>query len=181
MGLDITAYSRLRPVGKHVKDPALNEGEPGGVDDWCHYDDHVQAFAYDSFPDSFRGIPVLGTRQLGGGSVLLHGGCFEVTDGTQEYDFRAGSYGGYGQWRADLQQQFNPGRVADGPFYELIWFADNEGCIGPGAAKDLLEDFRVHFERYMPPADQHAWFMSKYVGWMKAFELAADGGLVQLH
>lgn len=95
MGLDITAYSHLKHVGKHAKDPALNEGEPGGVDDWCYYDNHVQ-------------------------------GCYEVTDETVTHGFCAGSYGGYNRWRQNLQDQFNPSREPNGPFYELIWFADNE-------------------------------------------------------
>lgn len=181
MGLDITAYSRLRPVGFHEKVVELNEGEPGGLTDYCYYENHVQAYAYDTFPLSFRGIPVLGMRQLGGGDVFMQGGCYEETAGTEILRFRAGSYGGYGEWRGDLQEQFNPGRDPEGPFYELIWFADNEGCIGPEAAKDLLVDFRAHFERYMPPEDGRDWFMAKYMDWMRAFELAADGGLVDFH
>jgi hypothetical protein len=93
---------------------------------------------------------------------------------------RAGSYSGYNAWRADLQRQFNPAVDEDGPFFELIYFADNEGCIGPEAAKDLLEDFRLHFERYMSGA--HAdYFTAKYQDWTRAFELAADGGLVDFH
>lgn len=180
MGLDITAYSRLKHIGKHEKDIALNEGEPGGPDDFCYYDGHVQAYAYDSFPQSFRGIPVLGKRAVSGGDYFIEGGCFEHTPETVTHGFRAGSYGGYGQWRADLQRQFNPARVPDGPFYELIWFADNEGSIGPEAAKDLLEDFRLHFEHYMPPSSD-GWWLTKYRDWTKAFELAADGGLVDFH
>jgi hypothetical protein len=49
VGLDITAYSNLKPVGKHTDEA------------WCENEDHIYAFAYDSFPLSFRGIPVLGT------------------------------------------------------------------------------------------------------------------------
>lgn len=180
MGLDITAYSRLKHVGRHEKDVARNEGEPGGLDDWCYYGGHVQAFAYDTFPASFRGIPLLGTRKVGHDEVFLDGGCFATTDETETHPFRAGSYGGYGQWRADLQRQFNPSRDPDGPFYELIWFADNEGSIGPEAAKDLLADFREHATRYTPDRYED-YFRDKYEDWTRAFELAADGGLVHFH
>jgi hypothetical protein len=173
MGLDITAYSRLKHVGKHA-------------DGWCDesYDDdfnrvHVQAFAYEDFPQSFRGIPVLGTKAASG-SAFIDGGCFAVTAETKTHAFRAGSYGGYNAWRADLQRQFNPLRNADGPFYELIWFADNEGCIGPEAAKDLLADFREHADRYAP-GEYEDYFRQKYQDWTTAFELAADGGLVDFH
>lgn len=170
MGLDITAYSRLRYVGEHVKDPELNEGEPGP---WCYYKGHVNAYAYEDFPQSFRGVPIL--RRDDG---CVFGGCFEVTDETQEHRFRAGSYSGYNAWRADLQKQFNPSRDPDGPFYELIWFADNEGVIGPEAAADLLADYRLLGATYTSfyRDGGEAW-----ADWGKAFELAADGGLIDFH
>jgi hypothetical protein len=162
MGLDITAYSKLTAVGQHA------------TGDWCEDGDHVTAFAYDTFPASFRGIPILVTESTSGGS-FLQGGCYAVTDSTETHGFRAGSYGGYNAWRADLARQFNRETAPDKPFYELIWFADNEGCIGPDAAKDLLVDFREHAAAYVPRDD---YARSKYVDWTRAFELAADGGLV---
>jgi hypothetical protein len=171
MGLDITAYSRLTAVGKHT-------------DDWCEDDDHVTAMAYDCFPQSYRGLPVLATEQHGGTGFVM-GGCYAITPETKTHGFRAGSYGGYNQWRADLQQQFNPDREPDGPFYELIWFADNEGCIGPDAAADLLADFRQHAAAYAPSEHpdyfREKYFREKYQDWTRAFELAADGGLVSFH
>lgn len=181
MGLDITAYSKLIYIGEHEFDTERNEGEPGP---YCYYENHVQAYAYDAFPASFRGIPVLGQD-----NGCLRGGCFEYTDGTETHGFRPGSYGGYNAWRQDLAEQFNPAPIIgmregmrepdpDLPFYELIWFADNEGTIGPEAAKDLLADFRAHAEAYRPRAP---WFGEVYADWTRAFELAADGGLVDFH
>lgn len=194
MGLDITAYSRLKHVGMHEKDPELNEGEPGGVDDWCYYDGHVQAFAYDCFPQSYRGIPVIGKK----GEFVL-GGCYETTPETETIAFQAGSYGGYSAWRSDLAAQFNPAPITLDlgrpvmaepdpalPFYELIWFADNEGSIGPEAAADLLADFReCAAARYvMPDPSEGAWRKdgnTRYQLWTRACELAADGGLIRFH
>jgi hypothetical protein len=161
MGLDIIAYSNLAPIGKHVEEL------------WCPDDDHIQAFAYDVFPQSFRGIPVLSTR-----GEFVDGGCYERTDKTETLDFRAGSYGGYGQWREDLQRQFNPQREVNGPFYELIWFADNEGSIGPEAAADLLVDFREHADRYDPSGAYPDYSREKYRDWTRACQLAADSGLI---
>lgn len=178
MGLDITAYSHLQHVGEHEKDPALNEGEPGGLRDWCYYENHVQAFAYDCFPGSYRGLPTLWTER-----GCFHGGCYETTEQTQTHSFCAGSYGGYNRWRESLAQQFNaPVNEPDPakPFYELIWFADNEGCIGPEAAKDLLVDFREHAEAFQSPFEFSA-LGDAYKHWTRAFELAADGGLVRFH
>lgn len=164
MGLDITAYSRLTAVGKHVED-------------WCEEDDHVHAFSYDSFPQSFRGIPILGTDYFPDGSAFLEGGCYAVTDNTETHGFRAGSYGGYNVWRANLQEQFNPDRHPDGPFYELIWFADSEGTIGPEAARDLLADFQELADPDVVPAG----WPNRFSDWTRAFELAAADGLVRFH
>lgn len=165
MGLDITAYSNLWRIGAHHDN------------DWCDSEDHIEVYAYDAFPQSFRGIPVVATKK-----DFLYGGCYSTTDKTQTFGFRAGSYGGYGQWRADLQAQFNPQRDPEGPFYELIWFADNEGAIGPDAARDLLADFREHADSYNPYAPGYAdHFREKYQDWTRACELAADGGLIDFH
>jgi hypothetical protein len=171
MGLDITAYSQLKHIGWHPFESDQNEGEPGP---WCYHEGHVQTFSYDCFPQSFRGIPILGTRRLQDGTGILEGGCYAITDGTETHDFRF-SYGGYSAWRANLQEQFNPDRDPDGPFYELIWFADNEGSIGPEAARDLLADFTMHADRYTLPAN----WPNKFSDWIRAFELAADSGLVR--
>ncbi|HVC76421.1 MAG TPA: hypothetical protein VND96_07885 [Candidatus Micrarchaeaceae archaeon] len=71
----------------------------------------------------------------------------------------------------------NPGPFRDKPFFELIYFADTEGCIGPLAAADFAADFahgrdtgvRVRLDE----ADQ-----SLYEDWSRAFTLAGSGGLV---
>lgn len=174
MGLDITAYSNLKHIGKHEIDPALNEGEPGPH---CYYENHVDAFAYDTFPQSFRGIPVL-DKESSNGQGFLIGGCFEISEATETHGFRAGSYGGYNEWRRHLQERFNPNRDPQRPFYELIWFADNEGSIGPEAAQDLLADFLEHDGLFAPDDE---WMRRKYQDWTRAFVLAANSGLVRFH
>lgn len=181
-GLDITAYSHMQAIGLHTKDPKLNEGEPCGIDDWCFYDDHFEVFAYADFPRSFRGFATVATPNRGGG--FIYAGCYQTTADTVTHDFHAGSYGGYNRWREDLRNQFNPGHDPNGPFYELIWFADNEGSIGPEAAADLLVDFRTHADEYAgrhPHPGVDDWYKASYVDWTRAFELAADGGLVRFH
>lgn len=160
MGLDITAYNRLALVGRHVAS-------------WCEEDHHVQAFVYDAFPQSFDGVDVIAQEK-----GCLVGGCYALTDATQTHRFHAGSYSGYNDWRADLQAQFNPDRHPDKPFYELIWFADNEGTIGPAAAARLLHDFHDHADHYQP---RHRGFAENYADWTRAAELAADSGLIHFH
>lgn len=169
MGLDVTAYSHLRPIGTHVVGHS-----------WCEVEEHVVAYAYECFPQSFRGIPVLGRDSLTEGPRFVYGGCFERTAETEAHSFRAGSYGGYGAWREDLRTQFNPDHDPLGPFYELTYFADNEGTIGPEAAADLFEDFVTYWPLYRPPGPDYLQD-TRYTDWMRAFELGREGGLVALH
>lgn len=187
MGLDITAFSRLEIWPDHVPE----------VGEWCHVNEdwetdeerHIRAFAYDPFDRSFRGLPILGSAR-----DSMWGYCYRITEKTETHAFRAGSYTGYNHWRANLAEQFNPAPIdpisrgmlqpdPDLPFYELIWFADNEGTIGPEAAGDLLVDFREHADRFTPPGEEewHDYSRRKYSDWTRAFELAADGGLVSFH
>lgn len=188
MGLDITAYSNLTYIGVH---------EP--ADDWLcgqQYDDetgkrnHMPAYAYKAFPHALKGLR--GTRLFATkhGDRFLYGGCFTATDRTETHGFRAGSYSGYGDWLQRLAELFNPYRRRDGrpsprgPFYELIWFADNEGTIATEAARSLLADFRTHESVYIAAARSGAYAdynIGRYRDWTRACELAAADGLIDFH
>jgi hypothetical protein len=174
VGLDITAYSNLEFASAHRVV-------------WCEDENHIQTYAYDCFPRSFRGIPIRWTdTSIGrGGESFIQGGCFAATPRTEVHGFRAGSYGGYNQWREDLARQFNGPTITDAdpdkPFYELIYFADNEGCIGPEAAADLFIDFTMHFGLYDPKCWYPDAARQSYGDWTRAFALAAENGLVVFH
>jgi hypothetical protein len=154
MGLDIVAYSNLTPVGLHT-------------DEWCEDEDHIAAYAYKEFPRSFRGIAILDEDP-----PFVRGGCYAKTGKTESMSFRAGSYGEYNRWRTELQNRFNIGPDEDRPFYELIWFVDNEGTIGPEAARDLLADFEA-------AGDQSDEFGPNWTDFREACRLAADNGLIE--
>lgn len=123
----------------------------------------------------------------------------ELQDGFYTYathgSFAAGSYGGYNIWRnqlaalagypAIINQEHEPPEVSnaagawqakEGPFWELINFADNEGTIGAAVAAKLAKDFG----EFQSKADAHPdeYFRTKYTAWRRAFELASDGGAV---
>ena len=178
MGLDIRAYSNLRYVGHHEK----------WSDEDAHYDQHHEAYAYADFPHALMGVPNVQAKAYGS-TAFLSGGCFEETEKTESHGFRAGSYSGYNAWRRDLSDEFNPARAngqpsPEGPFYELIWFADNEGVIADVAATNLLTAFRQHEVEYRAAhaGTEHGdWFIEKYADWMRACELAATGGLIDFH
>lgn len=182
MGLDITAYEIAKLV------PSPHEYDP----DTCYDNGHVEAFAYQGFERSFRGLAdadVVKKSESGWSSAIFIGGrCYDISSG-ENFDFRAGSYGGYTEWRRQLSNAVldvdpseiwkNPQAFQDKPFYELIHFADNEGCIGPEAAADLFDDFAAYRDELAVSEDQ--WFMQSYDNWMTAFELARETGLVDFH
>lgn len=168
MGLDITVYSGL----KRVEPQPECEDTPDGM---------AHIYVNPDFPERADG---------------LQNGyyAFDADDG-----FAAGSYGGYGQWRNTLawlagypavrhESSYKPPEEsyaagawaeAEGPFYELIHFADNEGTIGPLTSAKLAKDFAD----FQAKADkcEDAWFRNKYADWRKAFEMAANGGCVSFY
>jgi hypothetical protein len=178
MGLDITAYS----------DMALTEPHPSSEDDpgWCWIDGHQQTFAYQGFEQSFRGLADPDEIFQ---KDFIGGRCYEPTAATETYRFSAGSYGGYNQWRDQLSLTMagctakhiwmNRDDYRDAPFFELICFADNEGCIGPDAAKDLLADFRAGTDRWFTEVDPIA--RQRYGDWTRACELASRNGFIDFH
>ncbi len=165
MGLDVTAFARVELTPEHTS----------GQD--CEDEDHVLAFTLD-FPRSIRG--------------LIKDRCYRVEEPV--HGFRAGSYASYHHFRILLCQAalgipfdtllMDPLAYVDEPFYELLNFADNEGTIGPEAARDLAGDFAAGRDTVLPamlaaapPADR-AWLARLWEDWSKAFELAGPGGLV---
>jgi hypothetical protein len=107
--------------------------------------------------------------------------------------FRAGSYGGYNEWReelarlagypavgSDVRHQHAQGAwdADGGPFHELINFSDCEGLIGPITSAKLAEDFAAFQDKV--PADA-GWFAEQYAHWRVAFDTAARGGFVHFH
>lgn len=156
MRLDIVVYRNAHKVERPNVDYPQDEG-------------YIQAFAYEGFERSMRG--------------LEDGAWYEAEF---DHSFRAGSYGGYNRWRRDLSQRAlgvspetvwaAPDDYADKPFFELINFADNEGTIGPEAAADLAEDFARHAD-IIDDADDD--FAERYREWRHAFEVAAGHGIVE--
>lgn len=177
MGLDCTAYSRTKLLPVHVK-----------VGTWCEDENHRQAFAYCSFPLSFRGLADA-DQNFG---EFIGGRCYDISQAGR-FAFRAGSYRGFGAFRERLARTFldahpsavwnNPGKYADLPFFELINFADNEGCIGPEAALDLYGDFVAHRDAWISECsdDPDDFDRSRYLEWTTACERAADNGFIDFH
>lgn len=173
MGLDITAYRQVALAPNAAVDA-------GGYPE--DYDNHMRVWSHPDFTGRLEGLT---DRAI-------------YTTGTESHDFRAGSYSGYNRWREELAKLagYDAGDYtcygttrqshcvpcwngATGPFAELINFSDCEGIIGPVVSAKLARDFA----EFQGKADAHTdeWFREKYADWRKAFDLAADGGLVDFH
>lgn len=177
MGLDISAYKNIQPIdclfdtdGEPVN-PQTREPIEG---DWRKFHSNC------NFPDSATDIDFT-----------------KVYRASESMGFRAGSYGGYNQWREELAklggwpeieiEKFgapfkscaaSAWNATSGLFLELINFSDFEGTLGTAVSKKLLEDFRANEEKAKAIG---GYFYGKYQEWTKAFEMAADNGAIYFH
>lgn len=165
MGLDITAYRQLKPAPDAEVD---SDGYPVEWDKYLRLSPAILKFTDENWP---------------GRTAPLVPGIYSFAD---SLGFRAGSYSGYGQWRDWLARAagYQSARdvwenVVEGPFVELINFADTEGTIGTVACAKLARDFAEHEDRILASAD--GWNAKLYKTWRAAFEMAADGGCVDFH
>lgn len=173
MGLDATAYSQLTKI----ENPELDE-------DGYFDGDGVQFYDNADFPGRIEGIE-------GKPTVYAYSEAIECY---------SGGYGGYSGWREELAKLagypaaavkraiFLPEELRHdhgatlagaGPFYELIYFSDCDGTIGPVISAKLAKDFAGLQEA----ADAHPdpIFRARYGDWRTGFELAANGGAVKFH
>lgn len=174
MGLDITAYSKLEYIETMNTEAWENKY-------WMHRNEMPYRTAH-----ATHWIPALAERAEG----IVEDGVYKVNG--ERFDFRAGSYSGYNDWREWLSVTMlgvtprtiwqNAAKYQGFPFYELINFSDAEGIIGPVVAAKLATDFAVHQKKAEKEgrADD-GWYARKYAEWRKAFELASDGGMVEFH
>lgn len=166
MGLGITVYRKLEAV-RPLTDLEKEDGEAG--DDLVvlrHFNPH--------YPAHSAGIP--------------EGTAFTAED---EMNFRAGSYGGYSEWRDRLAKLAGHPSAkhawangADGkPFFELIHFSDCEGVMNSAICAKLAKDFADCQARVdaMTDCSDGQWFKELYAKWRGAFEMAADSGAVEFH
>jgi hypothetical protein len=172
MGLDITAYEKIELVEPTTYDELKAK-------DWNHplYDteDHVMiGVIHEDYRDR----------------CPLPEGFYKT--GGKRHGFRAGSYGGYNEWRRHLAELIDTTPEAiwkGGPamaFGELIHFSDAEGTLKSETCAKLAKDFAFWHAEATKYADRLGgedgrWFLDRYATWREAFELAAGGGAVRFH
>ncbi len=170
MGLDVTAYQQVEFVA-----PATPEQEEMEQDD-----------------QGWPLVKLLPDTEFVERMDTLTPGFYRVS-GTS-FGFRAGSYVWYGGWREWLANQVGASfwkRTSMAwahptplqpiqkihAFYELVWFSDCEGCIGPETCRKLAADF-VYYDNKVQGDEQQ---MRVYRNFEKAFVLAAGSGAVSFH
>jgi hypothetical protein len=169
-GLDISAYEGLS-IDKSPKKKSAEE----------HTRTNDVTFEPVEFPDRFAGL------QKG---VTYHYKAI--------FEFRAGSYSGYNEWRNELAKlagyettpyTFNGKtearydatvwKIEKGPFWEFIDFSDAEGVIGPQACQRIYADFVKY--RSLAKLHYDAFFRNSYEDWFKAFSMCANNGAIVFH
>lgn len=150
MGLDISAYSNLRAVGNPItnKEDLEDAWDNGSL--LFYKNPHFQS-QFDS---------------------LLEKQIYEFDE---EIGFRAGSYGGYNQWRHQLNKLRGDNEKA---FEELINFSDCEGAIGPVTSAKLVVDFLLYKNQ---AEQQDSYFLNVYNDFLAAFQMASNNGAVSFH
>lgn len=172
MGLDISVYEKIT-----LAEPATYE------------ELKAKDFEHPLYDDSEHFFVAVVHEEYRDRCPLPEG--FYRTEGRRA-SFRAGSYGGYSQWRTQLAELIDttPEAIWDGgpalAFGELIHFSDCEGTLKSEVCAKLAKDFAFwqgeatkYAERLGGQEGQ--WFLQKYADWRNAFELAANGGAVDFH
>lgn len=171
MGVSINAYRRLK------KRPDVIAGDDCAIDPETREELHDlwRAYKNPNFP--------------GRADEIEDRAYYEYEEFVEGMDR---SYGGYNLWRDQLAEMvgwprdndhprhgfsssaWKPG--AQGPFLELINFADNEGVIGAAVCQKLAKEFAEWQSK--ADAHPHPYFREGYAEMRRAFEAGADGGAV---
>ena len=116
---------------------------------------------------------------------IRHDGYYKILG--KVFRFRAGSYGGYNEWREWLSEAFvgvfpkeiweNPKKFEGKPFVELINFSDSEGVLG----KEVCYKLKKDFEDAVIPDTTTQYYVNIFGNFSAAFDLASSvrGGVVQ--
>lgn len=106
--------------------------------------------------------------------------------------FRAGSYGGYNQFRDHLCRALHGFPVTDlwkkpdeemkeYAMWELLHFSDCEGVLDGACCARLHEQLEENWDKIVAFFGDDSWDLEKLGYWREAFEAAAGEGFVRFH
>jgi len=191
LGLDTTAFRSFEPLPGHPDEYCDEDGPEDG--EGCYERGHEKVFAYADFPHALDGFPGEPTVSETWGSKFIEKGWVKI-DRDNPVGSTHASYSGHGifrdllraaggwpetadKWDLDVEQ------IKDLPFFELIWFADNEGTLGPVACAALVDDFEKYRENFIAVTDSTRadWWISLYDDWAECVKGAANTGFIDFH
>lgn len=193
MGLDTTSYAKIAALPEDWE-PTVEGNDPEDLFDYLFESGIHRACTYPDFPRAMDGLdgghdldstldfPALGNR-------WYHMEGRGPTTGS--------SYSGHSMfrtwiilefWSAELYSSaydngsgfLTPAKyVDDAPFIDLLYFADNEGILGPEACYRLNRDFsqRVPGDSW----DENEYYQRLYREWKDAVAHASNGGCIRFH
>ena len=105
----------------------------------------------------------------------------------EEFDFRAGSYGGYNKFRNELcisannisDEELWASKDESLKFYWLINFTDCDGYIGTSYCDILYDEFCKYEDEVKLKLNEY--FHETYDNFKEAFRLGQESGLVSFH
>jgi len=165
MGLDVVAYKGIKKVDPELWSVEDNIWDVCARNDW--FIPSTTAFIEHAL-DIEDGVPYSSEGEI---------------------SFRAGSYGGYNQWRNQLailagydsaENVWEMEHPWGKPFVELINFSDCEGTIGSALCVKLLKDFEDHEDQASKFAVEHgdSYFLTVYDDFLSALRFAGDHGIL---
>lgn len=174
MGLDITVVKDAKKPAQNIIEEVMTDDSPHDAAYSCGLD---IPYENTDFPGRMQGVD----------AVPYEPG--------ETWGFRAGGYSGYNLWRSelarlvgiddikawwsDITQCLERGLKPAKPFWELLYFSDCEGTIGPVVSKKLAADFDAWADRAAEHGDEY--WRGKYNEWRRAFHDAAQNGYVSFH
>ncbi len=161
MGLDITAYSKIKKTNNL---------------------DEASIFVYRGEYYNDRAIDVEAGTYIEGDECESH--CFRAGSYSGYNQFR--NLLSDIILEADQRTVWTNEEAYEGkPFYELINFSDCEGNFGPEMSAKLHKDFVDHREVFHEKVKNRnlyeGYYESVYDNFMKGFELASQGGILSFH
>lgn len=171
MGLDITAYSRLKPMDPQpVGEEAIEKA--------C-MEDGILLSINPHFP--------------------IH--ADQITDGVYVRDWNSGTaharawYGTYHHFRNMIAQSFGYAdmlamstagmdKPEQCPLHRLVYFSDCEGTIGPMTSRAISDELIAHYSTFAKFAaikwpEGYVFYVDFYRALIVCFTLASDGGAVE--
>jgi hypothetical protein len=158
MGLDVKLHKKVR----------LFEGMPNDED--YENGNVFRAFTLNGFEDRIKNLEY---------------GKYYISE--VQYRTIGYSYSSHSWFRDNLcviaglpEKYWRHNHSQEDPFHELLYFADNEGCIDWEASESLYQDFLKFESKALTNTDNA--FVNYYIAWMELFNRARiNGNVIEFH